>query len=190
MPDHPRSPQELRALDDVELVRLARGCACGGPPERETASRALAVVVLRRQGVLRAVIAGGAPRDVVDDLEAQVWARFTKRVYSGSELTNPVGLLMRMAQRVRADHFAGRKVTEPLEDQDAGADDPAIDQLATAQCVEELLARLSDRQREVVRLRIIEGRSSAEVAQLQGTTPGNIDVIVHRALARLREEAR
>jgi DNA-directed RNA polymerase specialized sigma24 family protein len=35
--------------------------------------------------------------------------------------------------------------------------------------------------------RIIEGRSSAEVAAKLNTTAGNIDVIVHRALATMRE---
>ena len=53
--------------------------------------------------------------------------------------------------------------------------------------VDDLLAPLGDRQRDVVWLRIIEGRSSAEVAAMLGTTAGNVDVIVHRALSRMRE---
>ena len=50
-------------------------------------------------------------------------------------------------------------------------------------------APLDERQREIVWKRIVEGRPSAEVAAMLGTTPGNIDVIVHRALAKMREAA-
>ena len=63
------------------------------------------------------------------------------------------------------------------------ADDAALDELAVTAAVEDLLAPLGERQREVLWQRIIEGRSSAEVAALLETTAGNIDVIVHRALA-------
>ena len=53
--------------------------------------------------------------------------------------------------------------------------------------VADMLAPLGDRQRDVVWQRVIEGRSSAEVAAMLNTTAGNVDVIVHRALATMRE---
>ena len=69
-------------------------------------------------------------------------------------------------------------------------DDPELEGAATVDAVEELLAPLTERQREVVRRRIIEGEPSGTVAKSMGTTPGNIDVIVHRSLRRMQEEAR
>ena len=53
--------------------------------------------------------------------------------------------------------------------------------------MDELLAPLNQRQRDAVWGRIVEGRSSAEVAAMLDTTPGNIDVMVHRALAKMRQ---
>lgn len=49
------------------------------------------------------------------------------------------------------------------------------------------LARLTNDQREVVRLRFLEGKSVAEVAGALGKTEANIHVLCHRGLKRLRE---
>ena len=76
----------------------------------------------------------------------------------------------------------------PLEEWDGGArrSRPRADR--DRGCGRELLLRRStDRQREIVWNRVVQGRPSAEVAAMLGTTPGNIDVIVHRALAKMRE---
>jgi DNA-directed RNA polymerase specialized sigma24 family protein len=48
-------------------------------------------------------------------------------------------------------------------------------------------APLTDRHRRVVWMRILEGRTSAEVAQILGTTAGNVDVILHRSLPNMRK---
>lgn len=50
-------------------------------------------------------------------------------------------------------------------------------------CVE----RLGQVQRLVVNLRLLENRPGAHVADLLGTTPGNVAVILHRAKRALRE---
>jgi RNA polymerase sigma factor (sigma-70 family) len=74
-----------------------------------------------------------------------------------------------------------------LGEWDAASHDAALDEIAVSAAVADLLAPLGDRHREVVWQRIIEGRSSAELAEMLETTAGNIDVILHRALARMRE---
>jgi RNA polymerase sigma factor (sigma-70 family) len=192
MPDHPRSPHDLEALDDASLVRLARDSRAGDDAERETTSRAIGVLHLRRTELVRAVVAAKVPREAVDDLACEVWARFSRTVYLGTtEIASPAGVLVRIAQRVVADHFDGRRSeTSTLGEWDAGAEDADLDDVGAAECIDRLLAPLSDRQREVVWRRIIEEQPSAEVAAELGTTAGNIDVIVHRSLRRLREEAR
>jgi RNA polymerase sigma-70 factor, ECF subfamily len=50
----------------------------------------------------------------------------------------------------------------------------------------QLLAVLSDRQREVLVLRVVMGLSAEETAQVVRSTPGAVRVLQHRALARLR----
>ncbi|MGH3767958.1 MAG: sigma-70 family RNA polymerase sigma factor [Pseudonocardiaceae bacterium] len=49
-----------------------------------------------------------------------------------------------------------------------------------------LLESLSDRQREIVHLRIVVGLSVEETAEAVGSTPGAVRVAQHRALSRLR----
>jgi RNA polymerase sigma-70 factor (ECF subfamily) len=49
------------------------------------------------------------------------------------------------------------------------------------------LARLTDDQREVVRMRVIEGMPAAEVAAELGKTEGAVHMLCHRGLKALRE---
>jgi RNA polymerase sigma factor (sigma-70 family) len=177
---------------DAELVRLARESAGEGDAGRQTANNCMAVLYARHRDLVRAVIAAKVPRDAVDDLESEVLVRFAVKFRSGDAITNPAGLLVRMARFVRADYHARRERGDdmPLEEWNAYADDPGLEKAEIGDAVEELLAPLNERQREVVCQRILENRPRAEVATMLGTTPGNVDVIFHRALAKLQETAR
>lgn len=188
MPSHPYRFDDLALLDDLALVRVAQSSFADGDAGHETARRCVGLVVLRHRDLVRSVIAAKVPPGAIDDVESDVLLRFSRKAYSGDEVTNPVGLLLRMAMFCRADFHANRPATETsLGDWDAASDDASLEELAVSGAVEELLAPLGDRQRDVVWQRIIEGRSSAEVAATLETTVGNIDVILHRALARMRE---
>jgi DNA-directed RNA polymerase specialized sigma24 family protein len=190
VPEHPRHPDDLARLEDGELILLAQKLAAQGAAEQETARRCLGVVVVRSRPLVRAVIAAKVPAAVVDDLESDVLVRFARKVHSGTEVTNPTGLMLRMAQFVRADYLDGRRGSEmPLEEWDASADDDRLERLTVEAAVEELLAPLSDRQRSILCQRVIDELSSAEVGRANNTSPGNIDVIVHRSLARMRKAA-
>jgi DNA-directed RNA polymerase specialized sigma24 family protein len=188
VPLHPYQFDDLALCDDLALVRLAQSSLAEGDTGRETAKRCVGLVVLRHRDLVRSVIAAKVPPGAIDDVESDVWLRFSRKAYSGDEITNPVGLLLRMAVFCRADFHANRPATEPtLGDWDDASDDAALDDIVVTAAVADLLAPLGDRQRDVVWQRIIEGRSSAEVAAMLETTAGNIDVIVHRALATMRE---
>jgi RNA polymerase sigma-70 factor, ECF subfamily len=50
------------------------------------------------------------------------------------------------------------------------------------------LAALTDRQREVLRLRIVVGLSAEQTAVILGTTPQAVRLIQHRALNLLRRQ--
>jgi RNA polymerase sigma-70 factor (ECF subfamily) len=86
---------------------------------------------------------------------------------------------------------AMRDRSEPM----AEVDDTAVDhdgpeqQVLQAEQSEQLgrlLAVLSDRQREILMMRVGIGLSAAETAQVVRSTPGAVRVLQHRALARLR----
>jgi RNA polymerase sigma-70 factor (ECF subfamily) len=49
-----------------------------------------------------------------------------------------------------------------------------------------LLGLLPDKQREIIRLRVVVGLSAEQTAEAVGSTPGAVRVAQHRALSRLR----
>ncbi|MCW5665344.1 MAG: sigma-70 family RNA polymerase sigma factor [Piscinibacter sp.] len=59
---------------------------------------------------------------------------------------------------------------------------PRLDERRVADC----LGRLAERERSVIVLSFFEERTAEEVGVLLGTTAGNVRVIRHRGLARLR----
>ncbi|MGH3753168.1 MAG: sigma-70 family RNA polymerase sigma factor [Pseudonocardiaceae bacterium] len=54
--------------------------------------------------------------------------------------------------------------------------------------MDKLLGVLSDKQREILILRVVVGLSAEETAEAAGSTPGAVRVAQHRALGRLRHE--
>jgi RNA polymerase sigma-70 factor (ECF subfamily) len=68
----------------------------------------------------------------------------------------------------------------------AGASTPPWD-LVESRRVEECLGALPPRESRLLFLLFQEGATAAEAAERLGTTPGNVRVIHHRAIARLRD---
>jgi RNA polymerase sigma factor (sigma-70 family) len=64
-----------------------------------------------------------------------------------------------------------------------GSDGPA-ESRRTREWARRVLAALPEREREVLRLRVLKGYSAAEVGQALGLTAGNVRVIQLRALQR------
>lgn len=86
---------------------------------------------------------------------------------------------------------AMRDRSEPMAEVDDAAvehDGPEQRMLQAEQSerLGQLLAVLSDRQREVLMLRVVIGLSAVETAQVVRSTPGAVRVLQHRALTRLR----
>jgi RNA polymerase sigma-70 factor (ECF subfamily) len=92
-----------------------------------------------------------------------------------------------------ADHYrrAGRDRSDPAADVPDGVDTSASpeQQIMAADLrdrLEQLLATLAPRQREILVLRLIVGLSAQETATAVGLTPTAVRVTQHRALAKLR----
>lgn len=86
---------------------------------------------------------------------------------------------------------AGRDRAQPvaeLPDVVQTGDDPEthVMQDEAARQMGKLLAMLPDKQRELLRLRVVMGLSAEDTAQVIGSTPGAVRVGQHRILARLR----
>lgn len=92
-----------------------------------------------------------------------------------------------------AHRAAGRNKSEPVEempermDTGDGPEQRALDSDAGRR-MNELLATLPEKQREVLVLRLVVGLSAEETAAAVGSTAGAVRVAQHRALGKLKNE--
>ena len=189
--DRPTPHERVARMSDAELVAHARERHPTGPAGLETAKRCVALVFLRHRDAVRALCAAKAPPAAVDDLEAEVYARFVRTVYTHTTpVERPGGLLVTIAWRVVASFYERRPPgAAPLDAApEAGGDDDGYQALEATDVAERLLAVLSERQREVVWLRLLDDLPSAAVAERLDMTVANVDVVFFRAMRRLREE--
>jgi RNA polymerase sigma factor (sigma-70 family) len=178
-------------MSDAALVAHARKRMAASEAGLETAKSCIALVFERNRDMVRATCAAKAPPDVVEDLQEDVYERFVRTVYLRREpIETPSGLLVVMARRVVATFHERRKPASASLDElrEAAVDEDGYDEAATDEVVTQLLGCLTTRQRDVVWARVYGDRTSVEIgAQLQ-ISPGNVDVIFFRAMARLRDE--
>jgi RNA polymerase sigma-70 factor (ECF subfamily) len=88
-------------------------------------------------------------------------------------------VLLMSVRRRRLEAVARERIGLPAEA--IGAEEAWLDGL------DEALDALPDAQREAIRLRVIDEKPYADVADALGTTPGAARVRVHRGLSALRE---
>lgn len=131
-----------------------------------------------------------------DDISADVWfavARYLPRFHGDADGFE--ALVFTIARRRITDHRRRRArrrtdlvANETFADH-AGDEEPeveALDQLRTRATLEELVRVLSPAQVEVVLLRVVHGLPVERVAAMLGRSPGNVRILQHRALKRLR----
>ncbi len=97
-----------------------------------------------------------------------------------------------IARRVAQDHYRKRRDPAPL---DEGTEplsienmEDLIEQQADFAHLSVLLARLADRERELVALKYGAGLTNRAIARLSGLSESNVGVILHRAVQTLRSE--
>ena len=130
---------------------------------------------------------------LAQDLTARTFERVLTHIDSLRDLDAFGGWLFRIARNVIAGHYRRRKPELPLEwAADCAAPDPSpesdverAEHLATLQGV---LAGLSEREREIIRLRFVAELPHREIGKAMGLRAGNVAVILYRALNKLREQ--
>ena len=136
------------------------------------------------------------PREA-EDLASEVWVAVAANLsdFTGDEPSFRAWLFMIARRRLidlrRSAHRRRSSSTAPGEIPDRAAiEEPETDILNSeaTRAILEAIARLPDRQAEVVRLRVLGGLSAAEVAEVLGKPPGTIRVLQHRALRQLARE--
>lgn len=130
--------------------------------------------------------------ETANDIAGGVWERTATAVQARHvELGSPTGYLYQAARNAIIDHCraqARRPSVSFSELQMAGGGDPAqrAEVVCEAARAREAMLRLTPLQREVVRLRFLEGLETLEVSALTGMSENAVKSAQHRALCRLR----
>jgi len=153
--------------------------------------RALAALWLELQPALLRYLQAG-DRYAAEDIASDTWLEVTRRLdrFTGGEREFR-GWLFTIARHrlIDARRRAARHRTAPvawLPDR-PGGDDPASDVLVdiSTEASLRLVSELPPEQAEAVRLRVMAGLNTVEVARIMGKQPGNVRVLSHRGLRNL-----
>ena len=133
------------------------------------------------RGVLIARLAPEDADDVLQDVFVHAFAHL-------KELRQPgafAGWICAIARRQAVDHFRRARPTERLVDNVASSERPDV----TADAARALAAiqTLPEAYRETLVLRLVEGLTGPEIADMTGLTPDSVRVNLHRGFRLLRE---
>lgn len=150
----------------------------------EVGSRAHDAWVIHHERLWRSILAWAGDSAVADDAVAEAFAQAINR----GDAINDVGRwVWRAAFRIAGGLLEDRT----LHNGGPAVDRPAVGALpGEAAELVEALDCLSKRDRTVVVLALVGGLPSGEIAELTGTSAGNVRVRLFRAKARLREYLR
>lgn len=130
-------------------------------------------------------------REDAEDLTSEVFLRAARTLDRERPEASIASWLFTVARTVLADHWRRYYRTGSLvsiddvqvADAPVRLDEPGTSE-RSARLVEETLARLPDRYRQVLELRFLQGYSIAETAAELDLSSENVKVIQHRALAK------
>jgi RNA polymerase sigma-70 factor (ECF subfamily) len=123
-----------------------------------------------------------------EDLAQEAWLNLSRR-YGKVEtkavlFTSVRNLFIDQCRRKKIVHFDSIDEPEPPVLPAADSEEPGLKGDVAA-----LLGTLGPQEREVIFLHYYEGRTAEEISQLTSRPRGTILSLMHRAIARLREEA-
>jgi RNA polymerase sigma-70 factor, ECF subfamily len=158
---------------------------------RQSDASALAALWRELQPPLLRYLQAGDP-GAAEDIASDTWLEVTRRLdrFSGGEREFR-GWLFTIARHrlIDARRRAARHRTAPvawLPDR-PGHDDPAADVLVdlSTRASLRLVSELPPEQAAAVRLRVMAGLDTDQVAEIMGKQPGNVRVLSHRGLRNL-----
>ncbi len=132
-------------------------------------------------GIIAARLPVDDAADLVQEVFLQVWVRLPEL---RDDAAFP-GWICTIARRQAADLYRRQRVFEPLPDGLTAPDRPDVS--AEAQGAVAAIHALPEAYRETLALRLIEGLSGPEIAEVTGLTPGSVRVNLHRGFHLLRE---
>jgi RNA polymerase sigma-70 factor (ECF subfamily) len=126
------------------------------------------------------------PRDIAEDLVQDVFLNAYRRLGDLREPSAFGGWICAMARRRAIDYYRRHRTTEPLSSAMPSRDRPDV--IADSRRVIALIHTLPESYRETLVLRLVEGYSGPEIAELTGLSPGSVRVNLHRGFRLLRDK--
>jgi RNA polymerase sigma-70 factor (ECF subfamily) len=149
------------------------------------------------QKVMRAALRITGNRSDAEDVLQTVFLRLARRE-GGSPLSDsPGGYLHRAAVNAALDVVRSRKSSrsaalddfEPVLEAEAGQSPDNVQGAGELEArIREALAKMSPKSAEIFALRYFEGYDNHEIAKMLGTSRSTVNVILHRARHRLKDE--
>jgi RNA polymerase sigma factor (sigma-70 family) len=191
-PDH-----ELDKLSDEKLIAYLRAASAAG--EHAAAKRALAILVYGHAANVERRLLLRMPRWAVQECAHDALVRAIASAFDGTSNGEFHSWLNTITDRAAVDWFR-RRERRPKEtllpSEHAGEDDVWGEEPATASeagavelqlILEEIVAELSPRHRQVIELHVLEGMPAAETCEhVDGMSPDNVAQIASRFRRRLR----
>jgi len=145
--------------------------------------------------LLRYAIRLVRPLEEAQDLVQEAFRRFI------GQLRQPQGFqgnarawLYRIVHNLAIDHYRGasrrqaqlEEIQREMPLAEPATTQPDLQHAQAARLAREKLAELSERERQVIHLKVDQELSYAEIAEIIGTSAGNVGYILHHALKKLR----
>jgi RNA polymerase sigma-70 factor (ECF subfamily) len=144
-------------------------------------------------------------RAEAEDLFQEVWLRVARHLPEPREGANLKPWLLAIVVNLHRDLLRKKRVRRlfflaksrpvssesgPLEALSPASADPAVmtEQAFLQKKIEQAVARLPEKQRQIFMLREIEGLKQAEIAEILGIPLGTVKSLMHRAVLRLQRE--
>jgi len=188
----PRTPRSPHSVQEERFRRLVDAAVGGDPVATQQVLESTRPIVLR---YCRARIGRLDPSFAsADDVAQEVCVALVTALPGYQDRGQPfLAFVYGIAQHKVADahRAAARDRSVPMSevperpDTTAGPEQQVLQDELT-HSMNQLLATLTDKQREIVALRVVAGLSSEETADAVGSTPGAVRVAQHRALTKLR----
>jgi RNA polymerase sigma-70 factor (ECF subfamily) len=146
---------------------------------------AFGVLYARFARFVHAILLARVPADVAPDLAQDVFVQAWTMLRTLREPAAFAGWIAALARRRAIDHFRAGRHEVPLQDTHANRDAPDLTVQANEAVA--IIRDLPEAYRETLLLRLVEGCSGAEIAELCGLTPDSVRVNLHRGFKLLRE---
>jgi len=161
-----------------QLVRSARGGD----------QRAFAALHARYARMVHAILLSKLPHADVEDQVQEVFLTAWKKL---AQLDDPAVLgawLGTIARNRAADWHRRRHATEPLSDTVADPSTAQSSDRAETRRVLAAIQTLPEAYRETLLMRLCEGMSGPEIADVTGLEPGSVRINLHRGMKLLRDK--